>query len=116
MLLDKILFVLFFFFAGFFITALVSFVVIFFILRKRKARDGGSLLTIGAAAIGGIGGLISCLVAIVLVVTNEHQWLKIGSVTKTFLYVMGGLIAIGFIKGFVQKLRENTLNKPSKKK
>jgi len=105
MLLNKILFVLLFFFAGFFATTILSFVIIFLFIRGRKLKYGaGSLISIGSVVAGGIGGFISSLVAIVLIINNNYRWLEVGSVVKAFLYVMGGLMVIGFVKRLIEKL------------
>ncbi|OJJ18322.1 hypothetical protein BKI52_26245 [marine bacterium AO1-C] len=117
MLLDKILFVLLFFFAGFLATALISFIVILLFIRGRKLKNGaGSLISIGSVVVGGIGGFISSLVAVVLIINDNYQWLEMGSVIRIFLYVMGGFMVVGFIKGLVEKLAGSPKKLRSRKK
>lgn len=116
MFLDKTIFVVFFFFAGMLLTAIVAFIIIYLLLKKKNdfKQGGGSLLSIGSAVIGGLGGLIAAVVGIVLVSTDNYQWLSFKGVGKYILYFLGATMALGFVGGIVSKILGS--NAPNKTK
>lgn len=117
MFLDKFIFVVFFFFAGMLLTAIIAFVIIYLLLKKKNGlkQGGGSLLSIGSAVIGGIGGLISAIVGIVLVTMNNYQWLGFKGVGKYILYFLAASMALGFVWGIVNKIVGNNAPNEGKK-